>query len=417
MELTDRMSERPRAGIFGSIRAGAPSEGDGEGEAEAPASDGSLIQPRSGTFNFDQRVFRGALIATLVVAAVSIAAVLIWELRVLLLFVLFSIFAAAMLHPIVNWVQRLGLRRKSARVFSRAIATTVVFFGSVVVIGGLLALLIGPVVNSASHFVHELPQIVRQAQHGKGQVGHLVMRLHLLRFVQTRQANLQSIVSKLSKPALAVGKTVVSGVVALVTVFFLTFFILLDAPHLVRGVLGSMRPERAERARAVMDDVGSAVVGFVLANMLTSVIAGAVVGFALYLVGVPFWQVLALWVAFVDFLPLIGGLLAGVPVVLLALLHSVPAGIIVFIVFVVYQQIENHLLNPTIMSRTVKLNPLGVLLAVLIGAQLGSIIGSVLGALLGALVAVPTACAIQVIFRDLWHHRDENRPEEAEQAG
>ena len=87
--------------------------------------------------------------------------------------------------------------------------------------------------------------------------------------------------------------------------------------------------------------------------------------------GVPFPALLGVWVALVDLLPLVGGLIAGVPVVLVALIHSLPAGIVVLIVFIVYQQIENHFLNPLIMSRTVRLNPLWVLLAVLIGADPG----------------------------------------------
>ena len=80
---------------------------------------------------------------------------------------------------------------------------------------------------------------------------------------------------------------------------------------------------------------------------------------------------LAVWVGLVDFLPLVGGLLAGVPTVAVAFLHSIPAGIVTVVVFLVYQQIENHVLYPVIVSRTVRLSPLWVLLAVLIGAETG----------------------------------------------
>ena len=111
---------------------------------------------------------------------------------------------------------------------------------------------------------------------------------------------------------------------------------------------------------------------------------------------------LAIWVGVVDFLPLVGGLLAGVPTVAVALLHSLPAGVVTLAVFLVYQQIENHILNPVVMSRTVRLNPLWVLLAVLVGAELGGLVGSTFGGLVGALLAVPTAGAIQVLARDLW---------------
>ena len=128
-----------------------------------------------------------------------------------------------------------------------------------------------------------------------------------------------------------------------------------------------------------------------LGNFATSVIAGVVVFGTLRLTGVPFAAALAIWVGIVDFLPLVGGLLAGVPTVALAALHSLTAGIVTLVVFLVYQQIENHILNPLVMSRTVRLNPLWVLLAILVGAELGDFVGSTFGALVGALLAVPTA--------------------------
>jgi len=87
--------------------------------------------------------------------------------------------------------------------------------------------------------------------------------------------------------------------------------------------------------------------------------------------GVPFALLLGVFVALVDLLPLVGGLLAGVPVVVIAAIHSVPAGIVMLIVFLAYQQIENHALNPVILSKTVRLNPFWVLIAVLVGATLG----------------------------------------------
>ncbi len=138
------------------------------------------------------------------------------------------------------------------------------------------------------------------------------------------------------------------------------------------------------------------VTGFMLGDFATSVIAGIVVFITLTITGVPFASVLAIWVALVDFLPLIGGLLAGVPTVGIAFLHSVPAGITTLVVFVVYQQVENHILYPVVVSRTVRLNPLFVLLAVLVGAEVGSIVGSTFGAICGAIFAVPIAGAIQV---------------------
>ncbi len=126
-----------------------------------------------------------------------------------------------------------------------------------------------------------------------------------------------------------------------------------------------------------------------------------ITGITLAILGVPFALLLGVFVALVDLLPLVGGLLAGVPVVIIAAIHSVPAGIIMLIVFLVYQQIENHVLNPVIMSRTVQLNPFWVLLAVLVGASLGGRVAGGLGTFVGALVGIPFGGAVQVIVREL----------------
>jgi predicted PurR-regulated permease PerM len=90
-----------------------------------------------------------------------------------------------------------------------------------------------------------------------------------------------------------------------------------------------------------------------------------------------------------------------VPVVIIAVIHSVPAGIVMLIVFLAYQQVENHALNPIIMSRTVRLNPFWVLLAVLVGATLGGRIASDLGTFVGALIGIPLGGALQVAVREI----------------
>jgi predicted PurR-regulated permease PerM len=347
---------------------------------------------------YDLRVARVSLIATGVVVSTGIGLALLWRLRVIVLLIVVSLFLAALLHPVVSFVERRGVRR--------GLATTVVFFVSVGVAAVVAYLLVHPVYTSATNFAKELPTLVRQAQQGKGQIGHLVKRLDLESYVKKNVPRLETLISGLGKPALAIGKTVVSGVVALVTVAVLTFFILLEMPRMVRAVLDWMRPERSVRVRKMLDDVSQAVAGYMLGNLATSVIAGVVIFVTLRVTNVPYAGVLAIWVGVVDFLPLIGGLLAGVPTVAVALLHSLPAGVVTLAVFLVYQQIENHILNPVVMSRTVRLNPLWVLLAILAGVELGGLIGSTFGGLVGALLAVPAASAIQVLARDLWNeHR------------
>jgi predicted PurR-regulated permease PerM len=169
-----------------------------------------------------------------------------------------------------------------------------------------------------------------------------------------------------------------------------------------RGALGIMRPSRATRVSEVAREVNRSVTGFMLGNFATSMIAGVVVLITLFGLGVPFPILWALWVALVDFLPMIGGALAGIPVVLFAATHSLSAGLIMLMVFVIYTQVENHVLNPVIMSRTVRISPLLVLISILVGASIGSWIGGFFGGFVAALLAIPVAGATQVITREVW---------------
>ena len=128
-----------------------------------------------------------------------------------------------------------------------------------------------------------------------------------------------------------------------------------------------------------------------------SVVAGVATWVALTILGVPYAGVIGLFVAFTDLIPLIGATLGAIPSVIVAFLHSVPAGIIVLAVFILYQQFENHVLQVTIMSRTVQLNPLLVLVSVLVGVELFGFVG--------ALLAIPAAGVIQVIVKDVYAFR------------
>jgi predicted PurR-regulated permease PerM len=163
--------------------------------------------------------------------------------------------------------------------------------------------------------------------------------------------------------------------------------------------------------------VNRAVIGYMLGNVLTSIIAGLVVFVTLMLVQVPYPLLWGLWVALVDFLPMIGGALAGIPTVLFAFgVEGIAAGVVTLVVFLVYTQVENHILNPVIMSRTVKINPLLVLLAVLVGASLGSLIGGLFGGFVAALLAIPIAGALQVLVREAWQATAAPRARAADDA-
>ena len=209
-------------------------------------------------------------------------------------------------------------------------------------------------------------------------------------------------VEGLSKPALSIGKGAVSVLATLFTTFVFVVLLLLEAPKMRTWILGSVSEERAATWTRVCTEVSRSVSGYVLGDVLTSIIAGVVVAVTLAILSVPFALLWGLWVGLVDFLPTIGGALAGIPTVLFALSHSFTAGLVTAIVFVIYTQVENHILNPVIMSRTVKVNPLLIMVSVLVGAEIGSWFGGLLGGFAMALLSIPIVGGLQVIVREIW---------------
>lgn len=343
------------------------------------------------------------IIATVLVVGIALLAVaLLWVLRTIVLYVLVASFIAVLLAPAVAALERRGIRR--------TIASSLVFAAGLLGFAGLAFLFGVPLVNAVSHFSTQAPSLVRQAEHGTGAVGRLVSRFHLQHWVQKNAPKLSTYAASISKPALSIGAAAVSTIVSLLTMGVLSFYVLLELPKIWRAILGLLPDEVAQRANRVATDASGAVSGYVLGNFVTSVVAGLVVFITLELLGVPFAPLLALWVALIDLLPLIGGLLAGVPTVLVALLHSPTAGIVTLIVFLVYQQVENHVLNPLVMSRTVRMSPALVLLAVLAGAVLGGRLHSGFGTLVGALIGIPVGSALQVIVRELRHPQADDAP-------
>ena len=337
---------------------------------------------------------RAILAAAAVVVLVYMAAKVIYRLRDVILIIVVAGFVAIILNPLVVALHRWHLRR--------GWAVAVVTLWALLVFLGLAVAFGYPLVNGLTHLADRLPTYVKQAEHGKGWIGHLIHRYHIDSWVKRNAPKLTSFAKGLAKPALSLGKGAATLVITLATIFVLVVLLLLEGAKLRVAVLGLMSPGRATTYSRVGSEVNRSVTGYILGDLLTSLIAGLVVFVTLEIVGVPFPFLWALFVALVDFLPLIGGAVAGIPTVLFATAHSLTAGIVTLVVFLVYTQLENHVLNPVVMSRTVKINPLFVLLSVLVGASIGSWIGGFFGGFVAALLAIPVAGAMQVIVREIW---------------
>ena len=316
--------------------------------------------------------------------------------RIIAYLVVALFFATVLTPPVDLLVARARMRR--------GLATLVVFLVGLGLLAGMLYAFILPIVDQSQQFADDLPGYVDDAQKGEGTVGELVKRYKIDNYVQDHQQELQDWVSNLGTPALDVVKRIFTTLFAAITVLVLTFLMLLESNKLTAGALAVVPPPYRDRVKNVAGDAARAVSGYVFGNVVISVIAGTATWIMLVILRVPYAGVLGLWVGFADLIPLVGATLGAVPTSLIAFLHSVPAGIATVVFFIVYQQFENHVLQVTIMSRTVRVNPLGVLVSVLIGVELFG--------LLGALLAIPGAGVTQVVVRDLWDNRSGRLKEE-----
>jgi predicted PurR-regulated permease PerM len=335
---------------------------------------------------------RTILAAIGLVLATYLLLQLVVQTRRVLVWTVIALFFAVALHPAVDALER---RVKHCR---RSVATLLVFLAAIVVIGALVTLFVTPLVQEGTRLAGRLPGIIQDARAGRGPIGDLLERTHALRYVRQHREQIRSFATGLGTPALAFVRSAATTVAGAVTIFVLAYLMVLEGPKAVDGALALVDEARAARIRRVGAACARTVTGYLTGNLLISVICGVLTYVVLLVTGVPFAGLLALFVALADLIPLVGATLGAVVASVAAFIHSLPAGIVAVVFFIVYQQVENHLLQPVILSRTVKLNPLTVLLAILIAVELAGI--------LGALLAIPVTGMIQVVLRDIWEHRD-----------
>ena len=297
----------------------------------------------------------------------------------------------AALNPAVDALQRRGVQR-------RGLAVSIVFIGAILVIAALAATIVPTIVSQVNDFVDAVPGYVADLTEGKGRLGFLEREYQITERV--RDALSEGGATKvlgLSGTALAVTKGVITAVIATLTIAFLTLFMLLEGPAWIERLYGLLPEEKQPRWRSIGQEIYRTIGGYVTGNLSISLIAGITSTAALLILGVPFAVALGLVVAILDLIPLAGATIAAILVTTVAFLDSTTSGIIMLIFFVVYQQLENHVLQPVVYGRTVQLSPLVVLISVLIGAEIAGVIG--------ALAAIPVAGTIQVILVDWLEHR------------
>ncbi len=306
--------------------------------------------------------------------------------------VLVAAFFAMALNPAVGALERRGV--------GRGRAAAIVFVVAFAALGLLGFLVIPPLVTATTDFVEALPDYLRDLDAERGPLAFLEQRFHLgEQLVDIYERGGIAGLLGLESPGASTARAAADTALALIAVPFLTFFMLLDGRRWVDGVLDVMPPSARPRWERVFDGINRTVGGYVTGNLLISLVAGTVAAVTLMAAGVPYALPLAVIVAILDLVPLVGATVALVVCSVAALSEGVVQAVIVVVVLLVYQQLENHVLLPVVYGRTVDLSPLGVLIALLIGAEIAGV--------LGALAAIPVAGSISVVASELVRWRRE----------
>ena len=325
-------------------------------------------------------------VRTLLVAAAFIAvgwAFVSVRSSVLTLFL--ALFAALVLDPVVALVVR------RTRLGRGAAATLVVL--SLVVLGLVSAfILIAPFVEAVGDFVDALPSIVEDLrntsigswfdQHSQGP--------------EQAQTNVKQIADAIGEAAGGVLGVAVSGfslVLGAVTAIFLTLFLIIDLPRLVGAVDSVLDPAGSARLQRIMPSIVTAVSRTMLGNIAISIICGTIYGVSAWLLDAPYPLALAFIAGFLDLIPMVGATIAGAIVVLATLTAGVPEAVVMLVIVLVYQQVENYVLQPTILGKAADVSGFLVIASVLV-------FGTLLGAV-GAIIAVPIVAVIQIVAGEL----------------
>jgi predicted PurR-regulated permease PerM len=334
---------------------------------------------------------RDVLVVIGIVLAVAAALWLLWLSRRIILWILIAMFLAVALDPAVSlMVRRLRL--------PRSLAVTVVYLLGLAAAAGIAWLFVPPLIDAGQELVDDIPAYVQDLRTNSF-FRDLEERYSFLTRIEEAATSIPGKVG--AGDAFDFVGRVFTGVVGVVTVLVLTFFFLSYGGRLRDQALSVLPVRHRERYRLVTDRMYRSVGGYVTGNLLVSVIAGVAAYIALRIMGVPSALALAFWVALTDLVPLVGATVGAIPCVVVAFFQGWPVGVAAVAYFVVYQQVENHVVQPQVMRRTTQLNALVVLIAVLLGAELLGIVG--------ALVAIPVAGMIQILAQDWIEYRFRRR--------
>lgn len=300
-----------------------------------------------------------------------------------------ALFIATALAPAVEALSRRGI--------PRAASILLVYLALALAIFGIGLLVVPPIVSQVDDASTKLPQYIQDVR-SNATFRDYDRKYDITSKLTDQAQKLPSTLGSAAGELSSVTVGVFSVGVRTVAVLTICFFLLLDGRRLMDFGFGAMGPEREAHYRPVAQQIYRAVSGYVAGNLLISLISGVITWLTLTILGVPFAVPLAVLVAFLDLIPLVGATIGGIAVGIVTAFTDFPTATIVWVVvLIVYQQLENHILQPLIYRETVSVPPLLVIVAILAGASLLGV--------LGALLAIPVAATAQILLRDWWENR------------
>ena len=347
----------------------------------------SAAEPSSGASDTGRRKLEVSISVQTILLVAGVVA-LAWALASIakvLLMVFVSVFSVAVLLPVVSFMERRFH-------WSRKLSSTVLVVGTFVVIGAVLLVLVQAISGAVRGFSHDLPHLVDKVRHSD--VGNFVNGgSDSLDTLRKHASDITNGVGKASGGIVHVGASAFGAVTLALSVIFLTLFGLIEEPR-VRDWTGNLLyRDKRERYLRVTDRIIQTTSRYMLGNLAISVVCGTVYGITAVILGLPYPLALAVIAGILDLIPTIGATTAGIIIGIVALSVSVQALIVFVIVIVVYQQIENYILQPTIIGKAAQVSGFTVLVSVL---AFGALFG-----LIGAIIAVPIAAGIQIVVEEL----------------
>jgi predicted PurR-regulated permease PerM len=324
---------------------------------------------------------------TLVGVALMIAFFwMLYLVRGTLLLIYVASLVAIGLSPLVVAIQRLPRMPKR---MPRWAAILVIYVLFIVLVAGITMLVVPPLITQARALWSEVPQLLQQGQ-----------QWLLERGLITREFSVRDAVGQAPGAGSdAVGTvvsavwSVVGGIFGIVTILILAFYLMLDAENILQTFVRLFPRGRRARVRDACEQVSTKVSAWLGGQLLLAGIIGTTAAIGLWLMGVPYFYVLALVAGIGEMIPMVGPVLSAIPAIIVAFTVSPSIGAAVAVFFFVQQQVENHLLVPKVMERQVGVSAVVVIVSLLIG-------GSLLG-IVGAILAVPTAAIVQVLVQEL----------------